>query len=205
MREWNHKWLWWGFIPSFPTRYEFIPSFPTQGQPEKEVLLESFQRIHRFETWVMLFVSTTSSRRKPNSPNSPSATRRRKDLQVKGMLLQMLARPQGQTVRRRYILTLHDSGGTRAPSTYQRKDCLIEKPLCNLISDYQTQFTTLIRLKGVFTTKKPLGCWQKSKNHQQGNKISFSNPVWRKGWTRGRNAHGMYNGECTNTCTSWAS
>lgn len=129
---------------------------------------------------VMLFVSTTSSRRKPNSPNSPSATRRRKDLQVKGMLLQMLARPQGQTVHqhdRRYILTLHDSGGTRAPSTYQRKDCLIEKPLCNLISDYQTQFTTLIRLKGVFTTKKPLGYWQKSNNHQQGYKISVLNAV----------------------------
>lgn len=34
----------------------------------------------------------------PNSPNSPSATRRHRDLQVKGMLLQMIARPQGQTM-----------------------------------------------------------------------------------------------------------
>ena len=26
MREWKHTWLWWGFIPSFPTK----------GQPEKQ-------------------------------------------------------------------------------------------------------------------------------------------------------------------------
>lgn len=137
---------------------------------------------------VMLFVSTTSSRRKPNSPNSPSATRRRKDLQVKGMLLQMLARPRGQNGSPTWpevpnVLTLHDSGGTLGPLQYSNeKIAKIEKPMfATLRSDYQTQFTTLIRLKGVITTKKPLGCWQKSNNHQQGYTISVSNAVWRKG------------------------
>ena len=97
----------------------------------------------------------------PNSPNSPSATRRRKDLQVKGILLQMLARPQGQTVhqhdRRYQMYSPYMTVGQQGPLHHTNEKIALSRSLyATLISDYQTQFTTLIRLKGVFTTKKTL-------------------------------------------------